>query len=61
MTTPRRDRGLIQVGLPAWVYLPASVGARFVVVPLVAILLGIDWAHFIPLVTSESSRSPRCC
>ncbi|MEV3901091.1 ABC transporter permease [Mycobacterium sp. NPDC050551] len=57
MTTPRRTSGLIQVGLPAWVYLPAAAGALFVIVPLVAILLQIDWAHFIPLVTSESSRA----
>jgi molybdate transport system permease protein len=48
---------LIQVGLPTWIYLPAAVGALFVIVPLVAILLKIDWAHFIPLVTSESSRA----
>jgi molybdate transport system permease protein len=51
----RRTGGPIQVGLPSWVYLPATVGALFVIVPLVAILLKIDWAHFIPLVTSESS------
>ncbi|MGA5463834.1 ABC transporter permease [Mycobacterium sp. NPDC050041] len=57
MTTPRRTSGLIQVGLPAWVYLPAAAGALFVIVPLVAILLQIDWAHFIPLITSESSRA----
>ena len=57
MTTPRRVGGLVQVGLPTWIYLPASVGALFVIVPLVAILLEIDWAHFIPLVTSESSRA----
>lgn len=48
---------MTQVGLPTWVYLPAAVGALFVVVPLIAILLKIDWAHFIPLVTSESSRA----
>jgi molybdate transport system permease protein len=53
----RRAGGVIQVGLPAWIYLPAAVGALFVIVPLVAILLKIDWAHFIPLVTSESSRA----
>ncbi len=53
----RRAGGVIQVGLPAWLYLPAAVGALFVIVPLVAILLKIDWAHFIPLVTSESSRA----
>jgi molybdate transport system permease protein len=45
------------VGLPRWVYLPAAVGALFVIVPLVGILLEIDWAHFIPLITSESSRT----
>ena len=53
----RRAGGLIQVGLPAWLYLPAAAGALFVIVPLVAILLKIDWPHFIPLVTSESSRA----
>lgn len=45
------------VGLPAWIYLPAGIGALFVVVPLVAILVRIDWAHFLPLVTSESARA----
>ena len=53
----RRAGGLIQVGLPAWIYLPAAAGALFVIVPLVAILLEIDWANFIALVTSESSRA----
>jgi molybdate transport system permease protein len=57
VTTTRRTNGLIQVGLPAWVYLPAAAGALFVIVPLVAILLEIDWANFIPLITSESSRA----
>jgi molybdate transport system permease protein len=57
VTARRRTGGLIQVGLPVWIYLPASVGALLVIVPLVAILLKIDWAHFIPLVTSESSRA----
>ena len=37
--------------------MPAAAGALFVIVPLVAILLKIDWVHFIPLVTSESSRA----
>ena len=57
MTARGRSCGLIQVGLPRWVYLPAAVGALFVIVPLVGILLEIDWAHFIPLITSESSRT----
>ncbi|WP_326547574.1 ABC transporter permease [Mycolicibacterium sp. ND9-15] len=55
MSPGRRAGGLIQVGLPAWVYFPATVGALFVLLPLIAILLKIDWAHFVPLVTSESS------
>jgi molybdate transport system permease protein len=57
MTARRRSGGLIQVGLPRWVYLPAAVGALFVIVPLVGILLEIDWPHFIPLITSDSSRT----
>lgn len=57
MTGGQRNDGLIRVGLPAWIYLPAAAGALFVIVPLIAILLKIDWANFIPLVTSESSRA----
>lgn len=43
--------------LPRWLYLPASVGALFVVVPLVAVALRVDWPHFVGLVSSESSLS----
>lgn len=57
MTARRRDGGLIQVGLPTWIYLPAAIGALFVIVPLAGILLKIDWPNFIPLVTSQSSRT----
>jgi len=57
VTVTRRRGGLVQVGLPAWTYLPATAGALFVIVPLIAILGKIDWPHFIPLVTSESSRA----
>ncbi len=57
MTTARRHGAPIQVGLPAWIYLPAALGALFVIAPLIAILLKIDWPHFIPLITSESSRA----
>ena len=54
--TPRRRGGTVQVGLPAWVHLPAALGALFVITPLVAVLLRIDWPDFVPLITSESSR-----
>jgi molybdate transport system permease protein len=43
------------VGLPGWVFLPAGVGAAFVLLPLVAICTRVDWTHFWALVTSESS------
>ncbi|WP_422748866.1 ABC transporter permease [Mycobacterium sp. WMMD1722] len=57
MSAAARTDRTVEVGVPVWIYLPATAGALFVVVPLVAILLDIDWPHFIPLVTSESSRA----
>jgi molybdate transport system permease protein len=53
----RRGQSVVQVGLPGWIYLPATLGALFVIVPLIAILLKIDWPNFLPLVSSESSRA----
>ncbi len=43
------------VGLPAWVYVPAAVGAAFVVLPLFAIAARVDWLHFWSLITSSSA------
>ncbi|WP_239459886.1 ABC transporter permease [Nocardioides daejeonensis] len=43
------------VGLPRWVFLPALLGAAFVLVPLLAIVARVDWTNFLALVTSESS------
>lgn len=43
------------VGLPGWVFLPAGLGALFVVLPLVAMTTRVDWGSFGDLVTSESS------
>ena len=57
MRMRRTAAGPIPVALPAWIFLPAAIGALFVVVPLIAILLSIDWPHFVPLITSESSRA----
>jgi len=42
-------------GLPAWIYVPAIVGGVFVVLPLVSIVLSVDWQRFPELVTSEAS------
>lgn len=44
-------------GFPRWMYLPASVGAAFVVLPLIALAARVDWTHFWPLITSSSSQA----
>lgn len=44
-------------GLPRWIYIPAAVGALFVVVPLIAVAAKVDWPHFWSLVTSQSSTT----
>lgn len=42
-------------GIPRWVYLPAALGAAFVILPLVAMISRVDWPRFIELITSPSS------
>ncbi|UKA66404.1 ABC transporter permease [Arthrobacter sp. FW306-05-C] len=42
-------------GIPGWVRALAVVAAVVVVLPLLAMVLRVDWAHFIPLVTSGPS------
>lgn len=42
-------------GVPRWIYVLAAAGALFVLLPLAAIVAKINWAEFLPLVTSESS------
>jgi molybdate transport system permease protein len=46
-----------RLGLPGWVFVPAGLGALFVVLPLLAMLTRVDWTQFPELVTSESSRA----
>jgi molybdate transport system permease protein len=43
--------------LPRWIYLPAAIGALFVVLPLIAVAAKVDWPHFWSLITSESSTT----
>ena len=52
-----RGSNEVRVGLPRWIFVPAALGALFVVTPLLAILLKIDWPNFIALVSSEASRT----
>ena len=42
-------------GIPRWIYAVAAMGGLLVILPLVAMLLRVNWPQFIPLVTSESS------
>jgi molybdate transport system permease protein len=41
--------------VPGWLTAVAAVGAAFVLLPLVAMVTRVNWAEFVPLVTSESS------
>jgi molybdate transport system permease protein len=50
-----RETLTTSAGLPRWIYLPAAIGALFVVVPLIAIAAKVDWPRFVALITSESS------
>lgn len=50
-----RRSGTGYTAVPPWIYPLAAVGALFVMLPLVAMAAKINWAQFIPLVTSESS------
>lgn len=43
--------------LPRWIYLPAALAATFVVLPLVAVALKVDWTQFWSLITSDSSTA----
>ena len=42
-------------GVPRWVLAVAAVGAAFVLLPLLAMVLRVNWAEFVPLISSESS------
>ncbi|RFA16612.1 molybdenum ABC transporter permease subunit [Subtercola boreus] len=41
--------------VPRWILAIAIIGALFVVLPLVAMVVRVNWGEFIPLITSESS------
>jgi len=50
-----RTQAAAYSGIPAWVRALAVLAAVVVVLPLLAMVLRVDWAQFIPLVTSEPS------
>ncbi|NTY60580.1 molybdate ABC transporter permease subunit [Mycolicibacterium sphagni] len=43
--------------MPSWVYVPAALGAVFVVLPLVAMAVKVDWTNFWSLITSDASQA----
>ncbi|TDX78900.1 molybdate transport system permease protein [Rathayibacter sp. PhB151] len=45
----------LSAGVPRWVVAVAVVGGAFVLLPLVGVLSRVDWAGFVPLITSDSS------
>ncbi len=51
------SRARTDVGVPGWIYLPAVVGAGFVLLPLLAIVTRVEWGSFLTLISSESSRA----
>lgn len=51
------NRTLDGARLPRWVPAVAVVGGLFVVLPLVAMALRVDWPRFVPLVTSEGATA----
>ena len=57
LRTDRRGDPSAVVGVPRWLLLPAGVAAAFVLLPLVALTLRVDWADFGALVTSEPARA----
>lgn len=42
--------------IPRWIWVPAAVGAAFVLLPLAAIVARVDWTGFGGLITSDSSQ-----
>jgi molybdate transport system permease protein len=42
--------------IPRWLYVPAALGAAFLLLPLVAIVARVDWADFGGLITSQASQ-----
>jgi molybdate transport system permease protein len=48
-------RTSVYSGLPRWVYVPAGLGALFVLLPLVALASRVRWSRFFSLISSESS------
>ncbi len=47
----------VHSGVPRWVWVPAAVGAAFIMLPLLAMASRVDWGSFGALISSDSSRA----
>ena len=45
----------MRAGLPRWIFVPAALGAIFIVLPLGAMASRVAWSDFFDLITSDSS------
>jgi molybdate transport system permease protein len=50
-------RHATRLDVPGWLFLPAGVGALFIILPLVAMLTRVDWADFPALITAPGART----
>lgn len=50
-----RSTGSPSAPLPRWVFLPAALGAAFVLLPLIALAVKTDWPRFGELISSPAS------
>ncbi|AIY01344.1 Molybdenum ABC transporter, permease protein ModB [Arthrobacter sp. PAMC 25486] len=50
-----RRRAWQYTGVPAWIFAVAALGALFILLPLAGMVARVNWAHFWPLITSDSS------
>src|SRR5919107_3483695 len=55
MNTGLRRSAGAYAGIPFWIYPIAAAGALLVMLPLAAMAARVNWANFVPLVTSQSS------
>ena len=45
MTAPAKTRHEAEVGLPWWMWIPASIGFALIALPVFGLLLRADWAE----------------
>lgn len=42
--------------IPRWIYVPAGLGAAFILLPLLAIVARVEWGDFFELIGTDASR-----